>query len=459
MYWANFLHFYQPPTQKEYWVRKISNECYRVLIRGLEENPQAKLTLNINAALTDLFAQYGGQDIIDGIRRLAERGQIELTGSAKYHPFLPLIPAEEIRHQIELNTETNRRYFGDVYQPKGFFPPEMAYNRKVADVVRDMGFQWLIIDELAHSGQMHSLKWDQLYTLQGSDDFFIFFRDRDTSFRILSAEVGVSVFSAGMLLRLLGPRLNTNEYVLTAMDGETFGHHRPGLDALLFDLYRAPELKSVTMSELPTIVTKREPAEPMPSSWALMRKDIEQKTPYSRWKDEHNEIHTMQWELTDLAIATTHRLDQTNAQYQAVRTALDRAIHSDQYWWASASPWWSIEMMEAGAKELSDVVIMNPASTDQEKARARDLYHGVVFTAFEWQRTNKIADMIKASDEDVTQRITKELPRIPLEEFNAMVANLEKQMLGAASHREYERAAQLRDRVSELNAKKDEITG
>ena len=458
MLWANFLHFYQPPAQKEHWVRKITAECYRVLVRGLLENPRAKLTLNINAVLTEFLAKYDAQDVIDGLRTLSERGQVEFTASAKYHPFLPLIPDGEIRRQIELNTETNRRYFGESYQPKGFFPPEMGYSRRVADVVRSMGFEWLIIDELAYSGKLHDIKWDTIYNLKNAGDFTIFFRERDTSFRILSAEVGVSIFSAGMLLNWLGNRLQTNELMLTAMDGETFGHHRPGLDALLFELYTVPELESVTLSEARQRMTKRASVEPLSSSWALMRKDLEQKTPFSRWSDETNPIHVMQWELTGLAIASIDKLAVTAPAYPSVRHELDRAIHSDQYWWASASPWWSIEMIEGGAKELRDVVLHNPGSSEGDRARAQELYQDIVFTAFDWQRTDKISERIKASDEYVTQRITKELPRIPLAEFEGMIRNLEKQMFVSAKNKEYERAAQLRDRITELQSKKADIT-
>lgn len=459
MLWANFLHFYQPPTQKEFWVKKITAECYRVLTKGWLANPKAKVTLNMNAVLTEFLDRYGAQDVIDGLRTLAERGQLEFTASAKYHPFLPLMPEAEIRRQIELNTETNRHYFGDAYAPKGFFPPEMGYNRKVADVVRSMGYDWLIIDELAYSGKLHDVQWDTRYDLKDGDGFTIFFRERDASFRILSAEVGVSVFSAGMLLKLLGDRVHSNQYLLTAMDGETFGHHRPGLDALLFEMYTVPELESVTLSELRQRLTKRAETEPLASSWALMKKDLEQKTPFSRWQDETNDIHRMQWELTYLAIDSFQHLKPSATSFSKIRSQLDRALHSDQYWWASASPWWSIEMMESGAKELRDVVLENPKSTKREQRRAQELYQGIVFTAFDWQRTDKIAERIKASDEDVTQRITRELPHIPLEEFESMVRNLDKQMLTAAKNKEYERAAQLRDRITELHAKKTDITG
>src|SRR4030042_42265 len=134
MYWANFIHIYQPPTQTERRPRRVTDECYRKLVGILLRHPQARVTLNINACLTEQLDRYGLHDVIDGLRILAERGQIEFTGSAMYHPILPLIPAAEMRRQIELNMEVNRRYFGAAYAPGGFFPPEMGYSFQVAQV-------------------------------------------------------------------------------------------------------------------------------------------------------------------------------------------------------------------------------------------------------------------------------------------------------------------------------------
>ncbi|MBU0598060.1 UvrB/UvrC motif-containing protein [Patescibacteria group bacterium] len=457
MIWANFLHIYQPPTQKEYWVKKIANESYRKILKGLKKNSQARVTININAGLTELFDKYDCHDVIEDIKKLLDKGQIELTGSAKYHPFLPLMPKDEIIRQIKLNTETNKKYFGQAYRPKGFFPPEMGYDRKVGEIVAKLGYKWIILDELAFSGNIHDIDWSKNYTLKGMNDFLVFFRERETSFRILSAEIGMSVFSGNMLIQLLGDRINKNEYLITAMDGETFGHHRPGLEELLFDLYKTKELKSVTISELAPLFKNKQEIDPRPSSWALMKKDIEQNTPYSRWQDKNNEIHQMQWELTNMAIQAIKTMDNSESDFQKVRHSLDQALHSDQYWWASAMPWWSIEMIEAGAKDLKDVILSTPID-EKTKTRAEKLYQKIVFTAFDWQRTGKVDVLAKSADEDVTQRITTDLPYIPEDEFNKIIKNLEKQMHEAAKAQEYERAAQIRNRVNELIEKKDQIT-
>ena len=70
----------------------------------------------------------------------------------------------------------------------------------------------------------------------------------------------------------------------------------------------------------------------------------------------------------------------------------------------------------------------------------------------------KVEELAKISDEDVTQRISKEMPYIPLLEFNRIVNNLKAQMFAAANNLEYERAAQIRDRIKELAEKKGQLT-
>lgn len=453
MYWLNFLHFYQPPHQKSYWVKRVAQESYRKIILGLKKNPQAKVTLNINAVLVELFKRDKCQDIIADIKKLAERGQIEFTETAKYHPFLPLLPESEIERQIKLNHQTNRKFFGKAYQPQGFFPTEMGYSKKVGKVAKKLGYKWIILDELAYKGKTKSLAADTIYTLKGAKDFLVFFRDREISFRILSTEA----FSTKILQKILGDRLNKDEYLVTAMDGETFGHHRPGLENFLFDIYKIKGLKSIFFSELPKLFSQREIVEPRNSSWALMMRDIENNTPFSRWYSKDNEIHQRQWGLTNLAIREVGKLNKRSIVYKKARPALDRSLHSDQYWWASAQPWWSLEMMETGAKELKDVILMLPGRV-QIKRLAEKLYQGIIATGFEWQKTGKVEELSREADEDVTQRITRDMQTIPLVEYRGLIKNLRRLKLKAVENEEYERAAQIRDRIRELEEKKDEIT-
>lgn len=451
MIWANFLHIYQPPSQKPEILAKVTDESYRKIIAELKRTKSAKVTLNINAVLTELLIKHGYSDVVRDLRDLATAGRVEFTGSAKFHPLLPRIPKEEAVRQIRLNDETNRKYFGQGWNPQGFFPPEMGFSRDIAKTVSELGFKWIIADELSYPREFGSVGYAKTYRIKGLP-LKIYFREREISFKILSAQLG----TGKLLLHELGSRVNENKYLLTAMDGETFGHHRLGLEQLLFDLYRAPEIQAELISDLPKFFPEEVEISPEPSTWAITAEDIERKIPFNRWNDPENPIHQMQWELTDLAIKAVNGSPQS-AGWQKARDSLDRSLHSDQYWWAGAKPWWSIEYIERGAKELVETVKLVPEVSGDEVMRAEKLYFSILAQAFDWQRQGVVDRLAKAEDEEVRRRVDINLPSMAREEFDRMIVNLEKQMLAAAKSQEYERAGQFRNRIAELKEKKSKI--
>ncbi len=81
-YWAQLLHFYQPPTQTHEVLRRVADESYRPLLAVLKEHPGAKLAININGVLTELLLEHGMGDIVAGLRELGERGQVEFVAAA-----------------------------------------------------------------------------------------------------------------------------------------------------------------------------------------------------------------------------------------------------------------------------------------------------------------------------------------------------------------------------------------
>jgi len=449
MYWANFLHIYQPPTQKEIWVRRITKESYRKLFSGFLNIPNCRLTLNINSILCELLEKWGGEDVIWDIKELVKRGNIELTGSAKYHAFLPLIPEKEIERQIRLNEEGLNKYFGEYWKKNGFFSPEMAYSDKVAQVAKKMGYKWLVIDEMSFpaslAGESSEKKYqpDRIYEIDGLDDFGVFFRERNLSFIVLSAQIG----TMPAIVRYLGDRLNKNEYALTAMDGETFGHHRPGMEQFLFDLLSDEKINTVQISDLYNTFKDREKIKPKPSTWAATEDDIKRGEPYARWNRKDNEIQKNQWKLTNLAIDVASR-DKEN---EPIRSMLDQAVHSDQYWWASARPWWSLEMIERGAHDLKQVVLDSSKPSQEEKQRAEELYKNIVYIGFKWQREGKVDEIARQEDEDVLGRLhQKGKLFITKEEYGQMIETLKEQVRSSAKDEDYHRAAMLKDRILEL---------
>jgi len=372
--WANFLHIYQPPTQFPVMLRQIAEQSYFELTALLRTNPKAKITLNINGSLTEQLETQGLGLLLEQIKELADRGQIEFTGSAKYHPILPKLPKEEIKRQIELNTETNRKFFGNFWKPQGFFPPEMAYSQDVAEVVTQSGFKWMILSEYGFPPDISTRPDNSVIYSHKGLPLKLFFRDHQTSIDLAFGKI----WSATDFMTMVERETQPGQYLLTAMDGETFGHHRPGLEKVLAEIYAHPATDSKLVSELLDIYPKGPEVEPLPSSWGLEEEDLKRGYPYPRWDYPGNSIHSRQWELVNLAIKSVWAIAKTDPGYQAMREKLDRALHSDQFWWAGGRPNWHFRMVEMGGRMLKDIVQESPGASPEDKNQALNLYREIV---------------------------------------------------------------------------------
>ena len=109
----------------------------------LEKHDQIKTTLNISGVLLDLLEQWNHEETIQLIRKLVFKGNIEIVGTAKFHPLLPIIPEKEVIRQIQLNRETNIKHFGR--DGRGFFSPELAIDEKVLKIIKNHGYEWAIV--------------------------------------------------------------------------------------------------------------------------------------------------------------------------------------------------------------------------------------------------------------------------------------------------------------------------
>ncbi len=448
IYWAPLLHFYQPPTQLHWVLRKVCNESYRPLVDLFTDLPHAKVTININAVLTEMLHDHGCDDVLAGLRELAKRGQVEFTGSGKYHPILPLIPAAEMERQISHNYKSNKRLLRKAYEPKGFFPPEMCYSRDILKPVVDSGHQWIII-----SGVACPVAWPMNVIHQIDVDgqkIAVLFRDNILSNKISFQSIDARGFIEHLKHAQTSQNSKDNIYVITAMDAETFGHHiqdweklflaevyqsldHPATDAEKVDngvqlplippsipeetsilarqhgrllLSRevigddAKQIEAVTISELINIFPQGEVIEPRASSWSTEMSDINAGNPYPLWKDPDNLIHQYQWEHMDIAMAMVNKAvaeaktDITRHYADIARALLDAALHSCQFWWASRRPMWDINLIHKGLLQQYEV-IMNAykaiSLSDCSPSDKKEYYHKVVAAR---DLSNKILDKI-----------------------------------------------------------------
>ncbi|MFX1557304.1 MAG: hypothetical protein ACFFC9_08620, partial [Promethearchaeota archaeon] len=355
---AFLFHIYQPPVQIPVVIKQIVNESYTPIINSLYDHPEAKITLNINGTLTEQLHDFGYDELIEQITILASRGQIEFTGSGKFHPLLPLIPEPEIKRQVKLNNETNRHFFGKVYDPKGFFPPEMAISEEVLDTVKKSGFDWTIMSGIANTLP----EFPTTYISQHENGLNLIFRDDYISIDCAFDKINnVDNF----ISRLFYKNTSEDYYIILAMDGETFGHHvkhaiKDFLIPLFDNLPNRNDVKLCTISEIIEKFPKGPKQTPRASSWSTMPYDLAHDVPFPLWFDPQNEIHIQQhrffmYALTLIHLAAKYResMDQEKKDiFDNARNLLDRGIHSCQQWWASARPWYNTDMILRGLNEI-----------------------------------------------------------------------------------------------------------
>ena len=451
MKWANFLHFYQPVNQQPDILEAIVAQSYRPVIEGIKKHKRVRLTLNLSGALLELLHKNGYKDLIRDIQDLIKEDRIEITGSSKYHALLSFLSPEEIIRQVTLNTETLQKFFGG-YTPQGFFCPEMAYDEKIGEIVEKLGFKWLILDEISCGGEVRQVDYSQVYKVKGLK-LKVFFRDRRLSNLIMSAVVR----SRETLVEAMGKELNSGNYLVTAMDAETFGHHRPGLEKMLFEIFEAPEFELIQVGEVEKYYQVEKEVKPSKATWASSKLEIEKGVQFLSWDDPENVIHGWQWEFTKLVLKEVYQMDKKHPRYEMVRGMMDVALASDHFWWGWGKGWWRVEMIEYGAYNLLQTLRSIPDVKKEIVEKGRDLYEKIISTAFNWQRSGKIREMMRAQNN---------ILRIPFKDrtlgrpgaenvyyaFLSMMERLEKEAVGRG---EYEQAILWRDAIFKLKHKLD----
>lgn len=380
MRWVNFFHIYQPPGWNEDIIRRVARESYQPIAEVLSRNPKAKLTLNFSGSLIEQLAALGYDELLATYRRLIDRGQIELVGTAMYHPILPLIPEAEIRRQVEFNHEIQQRIFGLKQSPRGFFAPEMAFAPKLIPILEDLGFHWIIVDETVLDGHIGKASFAQRH--ETASGFGIVVRNHPVS-NYFAFSTNVKDYQRTH--QTLTGDERSRQWLVTAMDGEIIGHHRPGADQLWEKLLHADDITTATVSDYLNELNQVEVVEPIASSWSSQESELERAIPFGLWDHPDNPIHQLQWKLTNLVLDAVHR-SLTDPAYAAARLLLDRALASDKYWWASASPWWDMPIILRETQKLADVIdplTTLPVTTKNQVAKCMDQ---ITKTVEHWER-------------------------------------------------------------------------
>ncbi len=362
-YWAPLLHAYQPPTQDFNILKDIDKECYKPVFSLLEKYDSIQFTININGVLIELFYEFGLSDTMELIQNLVSEKKIEIVGTAKYHPILPLIPQKEVHHQIQMNEELNRKEFGH-WEKKGFFPPELAISGSAAKEIRQLGYKWVILSGIACPEEW---VYDKIYT--SPNGLQLFFRDDILSNKIAFNSMTSKEFVKNLLKMYKNEKeiIENDTYIISALDIETFGHHikkyeKSFLGKTLDLITNDDKIKTIFISDLdqyfPIAKKKIIPRE---SSWSTTYEDLKKNIPYPLWDHPDNSLHKYYWKLMkslNNLMSLSDNLDLTldwevDNYYNTARYFYDRGIYSCPVWWSNPlNGTWSPNLIYKGVEIL-----------------------------------------------------------------------------------------------------------
>jgi hypothetical protein len=348
--WAPFLHFYQPPVQEPFVLKEINNTCYEPLFNMLLENQEFKATFNVNMVLVDLLLDHGMDHTVDLLKSLVSQKQVEIVGSGKFHPILPLIPKNEVVHQIAMQEGDLKAEFPG-WEKKGFFAPEMAISPGVASLIKELGYEWLIASGIACSSE-----WAYNKIYQSPEGLILYFRDD-----IISNEISFQKIDVESFLEKVKTLYSKPHYIITAQDGETFGHHVPHYErTFLMNALQGAIDGQITLchvSDLPSYFPIDGAIRVISSSWSTSEEDLNYSMPYPLWNNPDNPIHRIQLKLMKNVLELVYFIEECNEakdvkEAKTARYFLDRGLHSCQLWWASMRPMWSPMLIVKGAELL-----------------------------------------------------------------------------------------------------------
>jgi len=358
------LHVYQPPTQDPGIVGKIDSECYNPVFRLLRDSG-SKVTVNVNLSLTEQLALHCPQTL-DLAR---ECSGCEFTQSGAFHPLFPLIPPEEVERQLRINGEGNRSLMPVFGNPSGVFPPEMALDGRTASILAGLGYRWTITDDVpwVFSGREAPASWIPEY-----NGIKVLLRSNFWSNFISFHGDDGGLIARRLVKEMRGWMGDQDSYIVIAMDGETFGHHRPGA----VEGFLKPFLDALSHCDGAGLATIGEIAERFPGrketvpdgSWSTSSSDIERGVPFPLWDDPNNPDHQSLRLLLNTVLERARSCGSAN-----VARLADEMLYSCPFWWASSGRYRAVQVRRgisailgtalAISREYSDRTFMDTVMT------------------------------------------------------------------------------------------------
>ena len=138
------VHNHQPVDNWDHVIEDAYIKCYKPFLDVLEAHPKVGMSIHYTGYLLDwLFENH--PDIIDQLKRLIQRGQIEMFSGAYYEPIIAIIPDADKVGQIEKLSDRVEALTGQ--RPNGLWLAERVWEPHLVKPIAQAGIKYLFLDD------------------------------------------------------------------------------------------------------------------------------------------------------------------------------------------------------------------------------------------------------------------------------------------------------------------------
>ncbi|RJO66901.1 MAG: DUF1926 domain-containing protein [Myxococcales bacterium] len=138
------VHCHQPVGNFGWVIEEAFEKSYRPFVESLEKRPEIKAAAHFSGPLLE-WIEANRRDFFKKIRKLVERGQMEIIGGGFYEPILMTIPQVDRLEQIEMMSTYADTKLG--MRPKGLWLTERIWEPSLPGVLRAAGMAYTVTDD------------------------------------------------------------------------------------------------------------------------------------------------------------------------------------------------------------------------------------------------------------------------------------------------------------------------
>ncbi len=138
------LHNHQPVGNFGWVIAENCETAYLPMLEALDRHPGVHLSLHYTGPLLEWFAAER-PDILDRLRALVARGQVEILGGGYYEPVLASLPERDRIGQLIRMGDELEAIFGR--RPRGAWLAERVWEPDLPTSLVAGGYEWTILDD------------------------------------------------------------------------------------------------------------------------------------------------------------------------------------------------------------------------------------------------------------------------------------------------------------------------